>query len=96
MYEQNVKQAATRCKRIVSTMLIFFAHVEFHPLLGLQLFTLGDLLHLDETPGEAIKYYEWCKQQLSPTHDCNESGSDLLPRLENQLDEARTRKHLNI
>eukprot|EP00984_Skeletonema_dohrnii_P011210 scaffold4458_cov189-Skeletonema_dohrnii-CCMP3373.AAC.5 len=40
---QEIEEAVDQLEFIVSTLLVAFSHVQNHPLLGLQLFTLGDL-----------------------------------------------------
>lgn len=40
---QKVDEAVDQLEHIVSTLIVAFSHVQHHPLLGLQLFTLADL-----------------------------------------------------
>lgn len=78
------------CRLIISFLLLTLLHVPCHPLLGLQLFTLGDLCGMlgKEQPvdasrkasliAEATAYYSWCNEVLEKTHP---PGGELLQRL---------------
>lgn len=74
------------CNRIISALAVFLSHVSFHPLLGLQLFTLGDLLSAAGEKDEASRYYTWCEAQLQHTH----AQSPLLLRLKEAIHQNLT------
>ena len=81
LVEGDIVAAVSACEQIVCCLSLFFSHLDFHPLLGLQLFTLGDLYRACEgREHEAEEIYAWCKDILSFTH--TQIGSDLLQRLE--------------
>lgn len=40
---ERIEEAVEQCEHIVSFLAVAFSHVQNHPLLGLQLYTLGDL-----------------------------------------------------
>lgn len=81
LYGGQTDSAVALCEEIVSCMAVYFCQVSFHPLLGLQLFTLGDLCSAIDQPGRAGEYYSWCRQVLQFTHS-RALGSDLLDRLD--------------
>jgi len=75
-----VNDAIAECEHIVSFLAVAFSHVEHHPLLGLQLFTLGDLyseassnqdsnelMALFKTKAELA--YIWAKEITLISHD---------------------------
>jgi SET and MYND domain-containing protein len=81
LIDGNVEAAVAACEQVVCSLALFFSHLDFHPLLGLQLFTLGDLYRACEgREQEAAPIYAWCKEVLSYTHA--RIGSDLLQKLE--------------
>lgn len=65
----NVPRALAECQHVVAFLCVALVHVPNHPLLGLQLFALGDLLEasLQEGGGggEAQCIYEWASQILT-------------------------------
>ena len=82
-----------QCEHIVSFLAVVFSHVRNHPLLGLQLYTLGDLynaaasmegdrLALEE---KAKLAYTWAKQIMIVTHGANDP---MVKRLEENLASA--------
>jgi len=83
----SLPEAIRLCKRIISALVVFLSHVKFHPLLGLQLFTLGDLLSAAGDKDEASRYYTWCEAQLQHTHA---PLSPLLLRLKEAIHQNLT------
>ena len=73
--------ALVYCKRAVVCLCVALAHVEYHPLLGLQLFTLADLYEAQGSAGEeqATSAYRWARRVLVVTHGKN---SALVRRLD--------------
>jgi hypothetical protein len=89
----KIAEAVEQCEHIVSFLAVVFSHVRNHPLLGLQLYTLGDLynaaasmegdrLALEE---KAKLAYTWAKQIMIVTHGANDS---MVKRLEENLASA--------
>lgn len=56
------------CCRIVSYLALAFINMPIHPLLGIQLFTLGDLAQ-ETHPELARQYYSWSYEILSICYD---------------------------
>ena len=79
---QRIEESAELCRRLVSFLALALCHLPFHPLLGLQLFTLGDLCAVLGLKKDAAAFYNWCYEIVSKTHDAEISGGDLLERLE--------------
>lgn len=48
------------CSQVVSYLTLSLINMQKHPLLGVQLFTLGDLAGLCNHYEQAKAYYEWC------------------------------------
>lgn len=69
---QEIAEAVDQLEFIVSTLIIAFSHVQHHPLLGLQLFTLGDLyayLGRSRACGrKAYLTYLYAKEIMTITH----------------------------
>jgi len=79
----RIVEAIEQCDHIVSFLSVAFSHVGCHPLLGLQLFTLGDL-YSGAVPSEEgslvakdVKFtykmkakaaYSWAKKIMVVTH----------------------------
>jgi len=79
----NVHGALKECEHIVSFLAVVFSHVKNHPLLGLQLYTLGDLYSSainvagEEVPErrsdlslkqKRLLAYAWARDVMSVTH----------------------------
>lgn len=79
---QRLDESAKLCRRIVSFLALTLGHLPFHPLLGLQLFTLGDLCTMVGQKEDAAAFYDWCGEILARTHAADFCGGDLLARLE--------------
>ena len=49
-------------------LYLYRYEMPFHPLLGLQLFTLADLMHnygIENTEKESREIYKWCQHSLA-------------------------------
>jgi SET and MYND domain-containing protein len=78
-------EALEQCKRVVVCLCVALAHVEHHPLLGLQLFTLADLFEAQGTSAgtaSATRAYKWARRVLAVTHGTH---SALVRRLDSFL-----------
>ena len=77
----DMADAIEQCEHIVSYLALVTSHVENHPLLGLQLFTLGDLylraIHKNETESslsslhnklKARATFRWAKKVMAVSH----------------------------
>ena len=64
--------AVDQCEHIVSFLAVAFSHVQNHPLLGLQLYTLGDLYtaagNSSDLKAKAQLAYTWAKDVMAITH----------------------------
>lgn len=78
----NYTAALEECSYLVSFLCLVYRRIPLHPLLGLQLFTLGDLLHATGDEEKAMKIYSWSKEILKSTHGAK---SDLSIRLDSLL-----------
>ncbi|KAL7467745.1 hypothetical protein ACHAXS_007983 [Conticribra weissflogii] len=89
-----VNDAIAECEHIVSFLAVAFSHIKHHPLLGLQLFTLGDLyseasfnqdsdelMNLFGTKAELA--YIWAKEIIMVTHD---HSDPMVKALEQKLE----------
>ncbi len=67
---QEIAEAVDQLEFIVSTLIVAFSHVQHHPLLGLQLFTLGDLYaYMGRAWGrKAYLTYFYAKELMTITH----------------------------
>ena len=67
---QKIDEAVDQLEFIVSTLIVAFSHVQNHPLLGLQLFTLGDLYAYRGRAWERKAYltYIYAKDIMAITH----------------------------
>mmetsp|Transcript_27072 Transcript_27072/g.58034 ORF Transcript_27072/g.58034 Transcript_27072/m.58034 type:complete len:653 (-) Transcript_27072:2371-4329(-) len=82
----HILQAIEQCEHIVSFLALVFSHVQNHPLLGLQLYTLGDLYSGAVTmEGESLSEetkcslkekarlaYAWTQRVMIITHGAND------------------------
>ena len=62
--QDNTKEALIECEHIVSFLCLALKHFPNHSLLGLQLFTLGDLYDSNRKSDEAQKTYVWARRNL--------------------------------
>ncbi|MGK3734381.1 MAG: hypothetical protein ACI8RD_000568 [Bacillariaceae sp.] len=62
--QDNTKDALIECEHIVSFLCLALKHFPNHSLLGLQLFTLGDLYNSNGKSDEAQKTYTWARRNL--------------------------------
>jgi hypothetical protein len=84
--EGDILGAVEQCEYIVSFLAVSFSHVQNHPLLGLQLFTLGDLyvaasdLVRDVTSyrRKGLAVYTWARDVMLVTHGSDHSMIGLL------------------
>ena len=67
---QKIEEAVDQLEFVISTMMVAFSHVLNHPLLGLQLFTLGDLYAYRGREWERKAYltYIYAKDIMVITH----------------------------
>jgi hypothetical protein len=98
--EGNILAAVGQCEHIVSFLVISLSHVTNHPLLGLQLYTLGDLylaaadIGSDEREGtsnlnlhdKAMRAYTWARDVMLVTHGLN---NDMVRTLEENIRSSR-------
>ena len=79
----EIQQALKQCEHIVSFLAVAYSHVQNHPLLGLQLYTLGDLYSAAATlekssrdkaslTRKAKQAYDWAKRVMLVTHGAND------------------------
>jgi len=64
----QIEEAVSECEHIVSFLAVAFGHVEKHPLLGLQLFTLGDLYSGTNEIVKAKLAYKWARNIMKVSH----------------------------
>ena len=87
----NIHGAVHECEHIVSFLVVAFSHVQNHPLLGLQLYTLGDLYSAaadmeEEEDGterrsnmkKAKLAYTWAKDVMKVSHGENDHMVQVL------------------
>lgn len=58
------KEALIECEHIVSFLCLALKHVPNHSLLGLQLFTLGDIYEANGERDNALATYAWARRNL--------------------------------
>ncbi|KAL7539544.1 hypothetical protein ACHAXR_010804 [Thalassiosira sp. AJA248-18] len=82
----DIHQALEQCEHITSFLAVSFSHVQNHPLLGLQLYTLGDLyatvatMEVGSLANEKKSLlteksklaYAWAKRVMVVTHGAND------------------------
>ena len=88
----QLHQALKECEHIVSFLAVAFSHVQNHPLLGLQLYTLGDLYSAAATmeDGGSVEEascsfekkskvaYTWALRVMMITHGANNPMVQIL------------------
>jgi len=74
----DTQTALQHCLYLVSYQLLTLHLTPSHPLLGLQLFTLGDLYREEGHMEEAKKTYEWTKEILQVAYG---PDSDFVQRI---------------
>jgi hypothetical protein len=62
--EISSKEALRECEHIVSFLCLALQHVPNHSLLGLQLFTLGDIYEANGEKDKARSTYLWARRVL--------------------------------
>ena len=72
--------AYKQCAELVCALVVMYQLTPYHPLLGLQLFTLGDLAAAVDNPA-AVDIYTWAREILIVTHG-DASRSELVKRLD--------------
>ena len=80
---QQPSMAIQDCEHVVAVLCLALAHIPNHPLLGLQLFTLGDLYAAaadsDKSLQErATQIYQWALHTLSISHGPESEMVQLL------------------
>jgi len=84
----DIHGAVEQCEHVVSFLAVAFSHVQNHPLLGLQLFTLGDLYSAAADMGttnfreKALLSYTWARDIMLITHG---STNSMVRSLEENL-----------
>jgi len=87
----RVVEGVEQCEHIVSFLAVAFHHVGAHPLLGLQLYTLGDLYSAAASMKESDEVklkekaklaYSWAWEVMVITHD---ERDHMLRALEDNL-----------
>lgn len=74
----KLTDAVTECEHIVAFLCLALNHVRNHGLLGLQLFTLGDLYEANESLREAGLSFRWAKRILQVSHGMKDDITKLL------------------
>ena len=82
---QEIDEAVDQVEHIISALIVAFNHVGIHPLLGLQLFTLGDLYAILGRDKQAHLTYIYAKDVMTVTH-----GGDhaLVLQLDQKIEHA--------
>ena len=62
---QQTAEALRDCRHVVAVLCLALSHVPCHPLLGLQLFTLGDLYEACGLVEQGRKTHLWARRALS-------------------------------
>jgi hypothetical protein len=81
----RMEEALEQCKAIVAILLVAFAYFPNHPILGLQLYTMSDLLARDpdQVPA-AIASYKWTLDIMRLSHG---DDDDLVKGLRTVLED---------
>lgn len=85
---QDFAAALTTCQHIIACLGCAIQRISssnnlyYHPLLGVQLFTLADLYEGNGHTEEATRTYQWCRRILRVTHG---ETSDMVKRLDSFL-----------
>jgi hypothetical protein len=53
------------CSQVISYLILSLMNMPYHPLIGIQLFTLGDLSQ-NTHPELAVPFYEWALEVSFP------------------------------
>jgi hypothetical protein len=77
------EQALQQCEHVVAFLCIALQHVPCHPLLGLQLFTLGDLYEAAGMEEKARDTYQWAQKTLDISQG---TDSDMVQLLNEKID----------
>ena len=75
-------EAMIECEHIVAYLCLALNHVPNHSLLGLQLFTLGDVYEAQGKQNEARTTYTWARKVLRVSQD---NDSDMVALLNEKL-----------
>ena len=67
------RQAMAECEHIVAYLCLALKHVPNHSLLGLQLFTLGDIYEANGEREKAVATYTWARKilRISQGNNCD-------------------------
>jgi len=77
----KIDEAIEQCEHIVSSLSVCLGNVKHHPLLGLQLYTLGDLYSGIAACGEkAANAYRWAYEILTVSHGAQDPMVQALIR----------------
>jgi hypothetical protein len=69
LLEGRMEEALQQCKAIVAILLVAFANFPNHPILGLQLYTMSDLLAQEpDQASAAIACYKWTLDVMRVSH----------------------------
>lgn len=80
--------AISTCKYLCSFLLICFSQIGYHPLLGLQLFTLSDLCKLVSHDYDWDSTYRWASSIISITHHPTSAMHNRLLEIVQSLSKA--------
>lgn len=75
---QETNRAIHDCEHIIALLCLALFQTPNHPLLGLQLFTLGDLYDLMGQRERAINVYQWALHTLTISHGPESEMVQLL------------------
>ena len=64
----KIDEAIEQCEHIVSSLSVCLGNVKHHPLLGLQLYTLGDLCSGGGCGQKAVNAYRWAYEIMLVSH----------------------------
>ncbi len=74
----RIDEAIVQCEHIVSFLAVAFSSVQNHPLLGLQLFTLGDLNSGMAMNTKARYCYTWARKVMLVSHGASDPMVQVL------------------
>jgi hypothetical protein len=74
----DIEQAISECENIVAFLCLALNHVGNHAILGLQLFTLGDLYEAGGSLAQAKLVFRWAYKILQISHGTNSEITQLL------------------
>lgn len=76
----KIDEGIEQCEHIVSSLSVCLGNVKHHPLLGLQLYTLGDLCSGGGCGQKAANAYRWAYEIMSVSHGAQDPMVQALIR----------------